>query len=257
MACKWQVEIDPWARRVLAKHWPGVLRHDDVRTFPPAEGDWHVDLICGGFPCQDISFAGKGDGLDGERSGLFFEILRIASLLRPRLILLENVSALLVRGMDRVLGELASLGYDAEWECLPAAAFGAPHIRDRIFLLAYNGSDGWEFLSAPRQSGQLGIRLAATSCDGQLQADLPASCGDGLPSWAAAAKPRTDDPSHRQEMARRLDMGGRWIPQPGMVRVADGIPSRMDAARLKALGNAVVPQVAEFIGRLILEHASR
>jgi DNA (cytosine-5)-methyltransferase 1 len=138
MTCKWQVEIDPFCRKVLAKHWPSVRRHDDVKTFPPNDTeDWNVDLICGGFPCQDISFAGKGAGLVGERSGLWFEYARIVRDLRPKYVLVENVSALLVRGLDSVLGSLASFGYDAEWHCIPAAAVGAPHIRDRVFVLGH------------------------------------------------------------------------------------------------------------------------
>lgn len=168
----WQVEIDDYATRVLEKHWPDVRRWRDVTTFPfDAECDeireqselqgqhqsaggtdglstvprhvselWRVDLICGGFPCQDISFAGKGAGLDGERSGLWYEFARVVRELRPRYVLVENVAALLVRGLDAVLGTLASLGYDAEWHCIPAAAVGAPHIRDRVFIVAYSTS---------------------------------------------------------------------------------------------------------------------
>ena len=133
MACKWQVEIDPYAQRVLAKHWPHVRRHDDVRTWPQSDAE-RVDVIAGGFPCQDISYAGKGAGLAGERSGLFYEVARIVGEMGPRVVVLENVAALLTRGMGDVLGTLASLGYDAEWHCIPAAAAGAPHIRDRVFI---------------------------------------------------------------------------------------------------------------------------
>ena len=153
----WQVENDRYATRVLEKHWPDVRRWGDVATFPPdaesnlrgTSGDdgqeppdgtrdrWYADLICGGFPCQDISYAGKGAGLDGSRSGLWYEFARVIGILRPRIVLVENVAALLTRGLDSVLGTLASLGYDAEWHCIPAAAVGAPHIRDRVFILAY------------------------------------------------------------------------------------------------------------------------
>lgn len=137
MECRWQCEIDPFARKVLAKHWPDVRRHDDVRTFPPPEGDWHVDLIAGGFPCQDISFAGKGAGLAGERSGLWYEFARVVRDLRPRYVLVENVAALLVRGLDAVLGTMASLGFDAEWSSVSACEMGAPHMRQRVFILFY------------------------------------------------------------------------------------------------------------------------
>ena len=151
MVCKWQVEIDDYANRVLEKHWPSVERYRDIRTFPEKcqspwlGGSWRdkyaVDVICGGFPCQDISYAGRGAGLDGERSGLFFEAIRVVRELQPRAVVLENVAALLTRGLDRVLGTLAEIGYDAEWHCIPAAAVGAPHIRDRVFVFAYASSE--------------------------------------------------------------------------------------------------------------------
>jgi DNA-cytosine methyltransferase len=135
MECKWQVEIEPYATAVLKKHWPEVPKHDDVKTFPP-EGDYSVDLICGGFPCQDISVAGKGAGLAGARSGLWNEFARIIGELRPRYVIVENVAALLTRGMGTVLGDLSTLGYDAEWHVIPASAVGAPHRRDRVWIVA-------------------------------------------------------------------------------------------------------------------------
>ena len=137
-------EIDPYCRRVLAKHWPDVPCYDDVRALSAerlAADGIAVDVICGGFPCQDISTAGKGAGLAGERSGLWSEIARLVGELRPRYVLVENVSALLGRGMGRVLGDLAALGFDSEWHCIPASAVGAPHRRDRIWIVAYpNGA---------------------------------------------------------------------------------------------------------------------
>ena len=136
MECAWQVEIDDYATRVLEKHWPNVRRWRDVRTWPQPDTE-RVDLLCAGFPCQDISYAGRGAGLEGERSGLFFEAVRVVRQLRPRIVLLENVAALLTRGLDVVLGTLAEIGLDAEWHCVPAAAVGAPHIRDRVFIVAY------------------------------------------------------------------------------------------------------------------------
>ena len=140
MECKWQVEIDPYATAVLKKHWPEVPKHDDVRTFPP-QGDYSVDLICGGFPCQDISVAGKGAGLAGARSGLWHEFARIIGEIRPRYVLVENVAALLARGMGTVLGDLSTLGYDAEWHVVPASAVGAPHRRERVWIIAFRNSD--------------------------------------------------------------------------------------------------------------------
>src|SRR5947208_11045335 len=139
----WQVEIDDYCRRVLAKHWPSVERFSDVRgvgkdVLAP------VDIVSGGFPCQDLSNAGKRAGIDGERSGLWSEMHRVICELRPRYVVVENVAALLIRGMGRVLGDLAEIGYDAEWDCFRASDFGAPHERERVFLIAYPHSNGLE-----------------------------------------------------------------------------------------------------------------
>lgn len=163
MVCKWQVEIDEFCRRVLAKHWPDARRHDDVRTFPPTDAeDWRVDVICGGFPCQDVSQAGKRVGIDGRRSGLWSEFRRIVCLLRPRVIVVENTAGLLARGMGRVLGDLAASGFDAEWSVLPACALGASHSRPRVFLVAYAASE---------RAGQL-WRIARQS-ESQADQDVP------------------------------------------------------------------------------------
>ena len=136
----WQVEIDTDARAVLRKHWPNAELIQDVR-FVKAGRTRPVDLVCGGFPCQDVSNAGSKLGLDGARSGLWFEFARVVRELRPRIVLVENVAALLRRGIDTVLGTLAALGYDACWDCVPAAALGAPHRRDRLFLVAWRVSN--------------------------------------------------------------------------------------------------------------------
>jgi DNA (cytosine-5)-methyltransferase 1 len=253
MVCKWQVEIDDYARRVLAKHWPDVPRHDDVRTFPTADRDWAVDVICGGFPCQDISIAGKGAGLAGERSGLWYEYARIISELRPRYVIVENVAALLARGMDAVLGSLSTLGYDAEWHVIPASAVGAPHRRERVWIVAYaNGvwlrrggrakaagaagedqGEGhqrqrlWAYAGASRQ----GSDVAGDSHESQSDVPINAVAGHSLPELAGGH--------------------GWWSVEPDVGRVAHGVPARMD--RLRGLGNAVVPQVVEVIGRAIIQ----
>lgn len=140
---RWQVEIEDYARAVLERHFPGAARFTDVLHFPPADfGALAVDLICGGFPCQDLSVAGKGAGLQGEKSGLFYELIRILQQLQPRFALIENVTALLSRGMGEVLGRLAEIGYDAEWHCIPAVYTGAHHFRDRLFIVASSRSQG-------------------------------------------------------------------------------------------------------------------
>jgi DNA (cytosine-5)-methyltransferase 1 len=153
-------EVDPYASRVLAKRFPGVPNIGDVTTaeFPDA------DFICAGFPCQDISNAGKRAGIAGERSGLWREVVRAIRVVRPSFVLLENVAALLVRGLDKVLGDLAAVGHDAEWDCIPASAVGAPHRRDRTWIVAHPERDeqprlqsrygpigrmGWEFKPLP------------------------------------------------------------------------------------------------------------
>ena len=132
-------ETDKFCQRVLAKHWPSVKCYSDVKdlTYERLKTDGiKPDVICGGFPCQDISIAGKGAGIDGERSGLWSDFARLIGEIRPRYAIVENVSALLNRGLDRVLGDLAEIGYDSEWHCIPAAAVGAPHRRDRIWIVA-------------------------------------------------------------------------------------------------------------------------
>jgi len=138
---KWQCEIDPYAQAVLRKHWPNIPCYPDIRELGVSIIPERVDVLCGGFPCQDISTAGKRTGIHGERSGLFFEIVRLARILRPRYILLENVAALTIRGLDTVLGELAMCGYDAEWDCISAASVGALHRRDRLFIVAYRDTN--------------------------------------------------------------------------------------------------------------------
>ena len=208
MVCKWQVEIDDYATRVLAKHWPNVHRERDIRQCG-LHNLQRVDVICGGFPCQDISYAGHGAGLDGKRSGLFFEAVRVVRQLRPRIVVLENVAALLTRGLDRVVGTLAEVGYDCEWHCIPAAAVGAPHIRERIFILAYS-SRQW---------------VTCIVRQGQAQ--------------SIGSNPRA------RERERK-----RFAIEPAVGRVADGVPARVD--RLRGLGNAVVPQVAEYIGKHVV-----
>ena len=216
MTCSWQVEIDPFCRKVLAKHWPHVRRHDDVRTFPPAPmEDWNVDVVCGGFPCQDISNAGKKAGIEGEQSGLWVEFARIVRQLRPRYVVVENVAALRNRGLARVCGDLASCGYDAEWDCIPAAAVGAPFVRDRLFLVAYRPGDGWR---AGRAWG--------------LAGDAP---------WL-------QQPARRED-PHEVPGAAWWATEPDVDRLVHGVPPSMD--RLRVLGNCVVPRVAELIGRQI------
>lgn len=250
MQCRWQVEINPYAQRVLTKHWPEVRRHDDIKTWPENDTE-SVDLICGGFPCQDISFAGKGAGLSGERSGLFYELIRVVREMGPKYVLLENVSALLVRGIDDVLGTLASIGFDAEWHCIPAAAVGAPHIRDRVFILACsNGRDGGD---EPDNIGENGSRR--TSDNIRSSGIDSADVADAASIDVQSSKAGNGTSKQLGDIRSSEDIRARWASEPDVGRVAHGVPARVD--RLRGLGNAVVPQVAEFIGNAIVEHERR
>jgi DNA (cytosine-5)-methyltransferase 1 len=207
---KWQVEIDPFCRAVLAKHWPDVRRYEDVRTVGPELE--RVDVLCGGFPCQDISVAhtgpGAGAGLDGVRSGLWREYARIVRELRPSYVVVENSPALAIRGLDTVLGDLASLGFDAVWTTIRSSDVGARHRRERMFVCAHANRDGLQ-----RRDGGPLAHLAVSTL------------GDDV-DWPVISAP----------------FGCRGV---------DGIPDRVD--RTHALGNAVVPQITEWIARRIAE----
>lgn len=215
---KWQVEIDPFCRAVLAKHWPQVRRYEDVRDVG-AEIE-RVDVICGGFPCQDISVAGAGAGINGPRSGLWREFARLVGQLRPRYVVVENVAALLDRGIERVVGDLAALGFDAEWQVVPLAAFGAPHLRERVWILAYPASD----------------RLEGDVRETQAQAILNAP-PETLATWHQTSDVFRDWP--------------QLLAETGFRGVADEFPNR--SHRLRAIGNSVSPIAAEWIAHRIKE----
>ena len=209
-------EIEPFCQEVLKKHWPDVPVHDDIRTFKWAGES--PTLLTGGFPCQDISVANtRGTGLSGERSGLWKEMLRIIGEARPRYALMENSANLLMRGVDGVLWDLAEVGYDAEWHCIPASYVGAPHDRDRIWIVAYPQCLGREprpIIASRIYDG----RTHGQPCDGGEVCDRPADT---------------------------------WPPEPAVGRVAYGVPRRVD--RITALGNAIVPAVAYEIIKAIAE----
>jgi len=214
MKCLWQVEIDPFCRKVLTKHWPEVLKYEDVREVGKHNLE-HVDLICGGFPCQDISFAGKGGGLEGKRSGLWFEFFRIFCELRPKYLLVENVPAILIRGLNDILASIASVGYNAEWEVLSAGGFKAPHSRDRLFLVAY-----------PYRIRRNSERIFKDWLYSEYTPQL----------WESFR-------TNKHEV---------WLKNfCGLSRDDDGVPDRVD--RIKSCGNAVVSQIAEYIGKNIVE----
>ena len=212
----WQVEIDAYCRRVLERRFPDTIRFTDIRECGVGNLS-PVDILSGGFPCQDISHAGKRAGIDGERSGLWSEYARIIRELRPRYVVVENVSALLVRGMERVLGDLAACGYNAEWESIRASDVGAPHRRERVWILAYPECEPTGWWSNGSEWGQ-----------------------------------RCSQESSRNGWTGRGIENDWWTVEPNVGRVAHGIPSRVD--RLRGLGNAIIPQIAQLIAEKILEY---
>jgi DNA (cytosine-5)-methyltransferase 1 len=210
-------EIEDFPRQVLAKHWPGVPIYDDVQKLTAdrlvADGI-AIDVICGGFPCQDLSSSGSGAGLNGERSGLWREFFCLICEIRPRFVIVENSPELLDGWVGDVLGPLASVGYDAEWDCVPAFAVGAPHGRDRVWLIAY-----------PFSFGQ----------------SQPGGCFNAIYSA----------PNAYREADTAVELFRRGAV-PFVCQRHDGVSASVAKHRLTALGNAVVPQIPELIGRAIL-----
>lgn len=212
MKCLWQCEIGDYQSKVLEKRF-GVTNLGDITKV-----DWNEvekpNLVCGGFPCQDISHAGKKTGITGSRSRLFFEFIRCVRCLRPENVLVENVSALLVRGMGTVLWEFSRIGYDAEWGVLSSAGVGKNHQRRRVFIYAYpnsgNASKEWATLG---RGGRLSSSFNATE------------------PYVVSRNQTTQE--------------------PGIHRVANGIPNQLD--RLTGLGNAVDPHVAYRLGKAIMQ----
>ena len=210
------VEWDPFCQKVLNHHWPSVPIHDDIQTFKPVP--YSADVVCGGFPCQDISVAGRQAGIKtGTRSGLFYELMRVVRTVRPQYVVLENVAAIVSNGLDTVLGEMAEAGYDTEWACIPAKDVGAVHKRDRWWLIAY-----------PNCQGAQGQRSKCQLREAEKQESIVWSPSDRVGSdWR------------------------KYISEPLLCRGDDGLSGRVD--RLKALGNSVVPQVAAIPLKRILK----
>ena len=278
----WQVERDAWCREVLAKHWPDAVRYDDVCT---VNGLPRVDIICGGFPCQDVSVAGKRAGFSGERSSLWREYRRIVADVGPRFVFVENVPGLLTAdggwAFGEVLGDLAALGFDATWDVFRASDVGAPHRRERVFLLAYRDGERRE---RQRVSGVLDGERAALGDDTD-------GCGGADAGSVGNANGQRRAERNRAAVAERAELRGAGgaVGSDGrggsLARVglpADGIPRRLDghrwpagrgetqrpgepprtaasvpmrAAQLKALGNAVVPQCAALAWRVLSARA--
>ena len=250
MKCAWQVEIDDYCQRVLEKHWPNVARFGDVRECGRQNLE-PVDLICGGFPCQPHSVAGKQRGEEDDRD-LWSEYLRIIRELRPRWVLGENVPGIRTTMLDQVLSDLDHEGYTAITLDIPAVAFDAPHRRHRYFIVAYAAGEG-------RQSkyGRGSFAGGATGEPAPYGKAVPDPDVQGLQNGGSTGEQEGETEKIGQvaqpESERCSDSW--WAVEPDVGRVAHGIPSRVD--RIKALGNAVVPQIAEWIGRRIIEADGR
>lgn len=241
----WQVEQNKFCQSILKKHWPKAKIYDDVRNITKDNVE-AVDILCGGFPCQDISVAGKQGGLNGERSGLWWEMWRIIGELRPKIIVMENVSNILLLGGLNILGSLTKIGYDTEWTVISAKQFGAPHLRNRWFCVAYPNT------------GREDNTIRARGKESSLQTVRNGNITDATKSYSQKHSINTK----RLETKRRfrcrdskkiwLHKRNYWKQSPlesPLCTVDDGIPKRV--ARLKALGNAIVPQCSQWIGEQI------
>ena len=232
-------EIDHYCQKVLAKHWPGVPIYDDVTKYTGTAGA--ADIITGGFPCQDISVAGRGAGIEGSRSGLWSDLCRIIGEVRPRYAVMENVSALLARGLERVLGDMAEIGYDCEWHCIPASVVGAPHQRDRIWIVAY-----------PTQPRELEYKKRADESQKSMETTTAKTWGQRVQGIIKKSLQEQHSFSWCKDFGGIEELQGRSdIPEPILWRINDGVSFGVD--RLRGLGNAIVPQVAEAIFRAINE----
>lgn len=220
-------ECDPFKQQILAQHWPEVPIYDDVRTLTAArlvDDGIVADIITGGFPCQDISIAGRGAGIGGTKSGLWFDFARLIGEIRPRFAVIENSPKLRSRGLGALLRSLVEIGYDAEWDCIPASYVGAPHRRDRIWILAYRQGD-------PFCADTYRLRL-----------------------HQAAMHLRGDVELFNQQVGDAGSLVG-WRSAPPLQRVVDGDPTRLDKARIRAIGEAVVPLIPQIIGEALKEAA--
>jgi len=248
------IEIDPFCQKILKKHFPFTPIHDDIRTFTAIPGQY--DVICGGFPCQSISVAGNRAGITEEsRSGIFYELMRVIRMVRPRFVVLENVAAILNNGLDIVLGELSQAGYDAEWSVISASSLGACHRRSRWWCVAYTNDYG----SPSSSINEINDKTDSSSQERSYQVSQSSrgieSSNSGIIQSSTKSTDSNSKRLQRQNFnkmerevwakgnTRRLDPNWRqYVSKPILPRGSDGLSNRVD--RTKALGNSVVPQVA-------------
>lgn len=253
----WFSEVDEYATRILKKHWPDVPNHGDIKTIP-----WRKikkpDIIIGGFPCQDVSIAGKGAGIkEGTRSGLWKEFAKAIRILRPKYALIENVPMLANRGLNIVLSDLAKIGYDAEWNIISAASVGAPHKRERLFIIAYPNISNSNSLRCNRRSNEES-KWSETNAEIQRRGISAGSSNHGskrVQRFSQKQIQKFPEFSWCENVRRIEDLQGRPdIPKPLIRRDNNGLSTRFYKDRIKCLGNAIVPQVAQAIGEMILEY---
>ena len=260
------VECEPYCQKVLKKHWPNVPIYEDIKSYRPEP--YSAEVICGGFPCQDISQAGLQAGITKEtRSGLFFQLMRIICLVRPKFIVMENVAAILNNGLGIVLGELASAGYDCEWCCIPASAVGACHFRDRWWLVG-KLADTNNYGSSSSEKSRSIKETNGRSKEGKNQTCKPQRSSQPTNSTTIqkAKESSNTDGTRFQRFRREHELQKsspertftwrnsgitlrqdweRFLSKPTLCRGDDGIPSWIHRnPRIKSLGNSVVPQVA-------------
>jgi DNA (cytosine-5)-methyltransferase 1 len=246
-------DSDKKTHLVLKKHWPNVPIFDDVSTLKGKDLGT-VEIITGGFPCQDLSVAGKGAGLAGARSGLWWQFHRLIEETQPKYVIAENVAVLRSRGLDQVLRSLHQIGYDAEWHCIPASAVGAPHQRDRIWIVAYSESvfsDGGNYNAGISMES----KTQSESRNSSREKSVAYSGGEGLEGFGIrtiGTEQKEFLPTRSGCIVRAINKSDFWEVEPQLGRVADGIPNRVD--RLKQLGNSLVPQIPELIGYAILKN---
>ena len=249
------VEIDPFCQKVLKKHFPNVPCHDDIKTFTAFPGQY--DVITGGFPCQDLSVAGKRAGITKQsRSGLFYELIRVIRLVRPKFVVMENVAAILNNGLDIVLGELSEAGYDAEWSIISASSLGAAHRRSRWWCVAYTNDYG----SSSSSINEVDDKANSSSQERQNQVSESSGSGESsdsrvIRSFEGNVTNSNSEGLQRKILSkmesgiwsakhtRRLDPNWRsYVSKPILPRGSYGLSNRVD--RTKALGNSIVPAVA-------------
>ena len=249
------IEINPFCQKILNKHWPDIPIHNDIKTFTAGIGQF--DCITGGFPCQDLSVAGRQAGITKEsRSGLFYELMRVIRMVRPRFVVMENVAAILNNGLDIVLGELSQAGYDAEWAVISASSLGAAHRRSRWWCVAYTNDYG----SSPSSLDKINDETNSNSQKRQDQANQSSATSEFQNSRIVRSSKGNATNSNSERLqrqilsemerglwtakhTRRLNPNWRqYVSKPILPRGSDGLSFRVD--RTKALGNSIVPQVA-------------